>query len=53
MIRALIKGQAPNYDEVYPETEWGTWTRNHLNYYTNYYGYTLINNYEPPVIPEE
>ena len=31
-----------------PESEWGTWTRNNLEYFTECYGYTLIENYVPP-----
>jgi len=47
-LRALVKGEAPDYDEVIPENMWGDWTRANLNYYTECYGYTLIEEYIPP-----
>ena len=47
-MKALVKPSTEPYDEVIPETDWGTWTRNHIEYYTEYYGYTLIEDYEPP-----
>jgi len=52
-MKALVKGTAPDYDEVIPETEWSAWTAAHLDYYTERKGYTLIENYEPPTPPEE
>ena len=51
--RALVKPATEPYDGVMPESEWSSWTAAHLNYYTDYYGYTLIENYEPPAPPEE
>lgn len=45
--RALVKPAIEPYAEIIPESQWGTWTKNNLNYYTDYYGYTLIENYEP------
>lgn len=45
--KALVKPATEPYDEILPESNWGTWTKNNLNYYTEYYGYTLIENYEP------
>lgn len=52
-MKALVKPASEPYDEIMPESSWGTWTRNNLDYYTDYYGYTIIENYEPPVPPEE
>ena len=52
-MRALVKPSTEPYDEVIPESEWSPWMVAHLNYYTDYYGYTLIENYEPPTPPEE
>ena len=46
-MKALVKPATKPYDEVILESEWGEWTKNNLNYYTDYYGYTLIDNYEP------
>ena len=49
--RALVKPASEPYTEVIIESEMGEWTKNNLNYYTDYYGYTLIENYEPePII---
>ena len=50
--RALVKIHTPEtipptYDEIMLESNWGEWTKNNLVYYTEYYGYTLIENYEP------
>ena len=50
-MKALVKPSSEPYDEVILETDWGMWTRNHISYYTDFYGYTLIENYEPE--PEE
>lgn len=50
--RALVKPEEEPYDEAIPESVWDPWTVAHLNYYTDYYGYTLIEGYEPPA-PEE
>lgn len=47
-MRALVKPSTEPYDEVMPESSWGAWTLEHLDYYTEFYGYTLIENYEPP-----
>lgn len=46
-MKALVKPNIEPYSEIISEDKWGTWTRNNLNYYTDCYGYTLIDNYEP------
>ena len=48
-MKVLVKPSREPYDKVIIESEWGTWTRNNLNYYTDCYGYTLIENYIPQV----
>lgn len=45
-MRALIRGTEPNV-EVYPESEWTTWTKNNLDREIAINGWTLIENYEP------
>ena len=53
-MKALVKPATEPYVEVIPEDQWTPWVENHLNYYTDYYGYTLIENYVPPVpVPPE
>lgn len=51
--KALVKPATEPYDIIIPESSWDDWTVAHLNYYTKYYGYTLIEDYEPPAPPEE
>lgn len=50
-MRALVKPSIEPYTEIYPESEWGTWTKNNLDIYTECYGYILIENYEPTPEP--
>ena len=47
MMKALVKPSTEPYNDVMIETEWGEWTATHLEYYTDVYGYTLIENYDP------
>lgn len=46
-MKALVKPSEEPYDEIIPETMWNPWMKKNINYYTDYYGYTLIENYEP------
>ena len=45
-MRALIRGIEPNV-EVYPESDWTTWTKNNLEREIAINGWTLIEDYEP------
>ena len=51
-MKALVKPSIEPYDEIITDNEWGKWTRDHISYYTDYYGYTLIENYTPTPEPE-
>ena len=52
-MKALVKPSTEPYEQVIPETSWGSWIRNHLEKYISM-GWTLIENYEPePPEPDE
>ncbi len=48
-MRALIRGVESN-KEIYPESEWTTWTKNNLEREIEINGWTLIDPYEPESI---
>ena len=45
-MRALVREQSTGR-EIYPESEWTEWTRNHLDWEIEINGWTLVDPYEP------
>lgn len=51
-MKALVKPATEPYEQVISESSWGDWIKTHLERYLKM-GWTLVENYEPPVPPEE
>jgi hypothetical protein len=50
-MKALVKPATEPYKDAIPENAWTPWIEAHMSYYTEYYGYMLIENYVPPAPP--
>lgn len=51
-MKALVKPATEPYEQIIPETSWGSWISSHLEKYISM-GWTLIENYEPDTPEEE